>query len=250
LIFTTFLNNHPTYSEEKWKQFATFKSGINFFQYFISKEFELKAKIWKIRYEAILSNPEKRGYFQIGCYRSHGDKTCFEDILPRQDCVYWLYEEEIIYGWESGYIEYYITVISENMDWTVTLFEYTDYEKKPETTRVTGELITPLLKNKCKGDDKNKEITEKFEVTPENGILGIRIKKVEPLFPEDKSLSLDCYYRFKINMNPTVDYPMGAQKGYIIHTDKKATISLIVTIKNCRVTYEIYHPSSIENRWD
>jgi hypothetical protein len=53
LIFTTFINNHPTYSEERWKQFASFKSGIN--------------------------------SFQIGCYRSHGDKNCFEDILPRQD---------------------------------------------------------------------------------------------------------------------------------------------------------------------
>jgi hypothetical protein len=107
-------------------------------------------------------------------------------------------------------------------------------------------LITPLPKYTCKGDDKNKVITETFELTPENGILGIRIKKVERLFPLDKSLSLDFFYRFKISMNPTVDYPMGSQKGYIIHADKKATITLTVTIRNCRVTYEVYHPSSIE----
>ena len=134
LILTPLQSYHPTYSEERWKQFASFKSGINF--------------------------------FQIGCYRSHGDKTCFEDILPRQD-------QCLLVIWRRNHL------------W---LRKYTDYETKPDTTHVISELITPLPKYTCKGDDKNKVITETFELTPEDGILGIRIKKVERLFPLDKSI--------------------------------------------------------------
>jgi len=251
LILLAFLMTFPILdiqlirSEERWKEVATFKSGVNFVQYFVSKPFLIKSKIWKIRYEAIIGNPDRRAYIQIDCLREYGNKEYFEAILPRQDCVYYFYDEEIIYGWQLGYEDYKVNVISENMDWTVTVFEYYDTEYRPSLS-VTKELVISPKPDECE-DYVDKVYSEQFEFTTENGIFGIRLKKVEKTITKNPpSLPRRFSYSFNIDCNKGVGYPSGFEKGFLIHTKPGATITLFTTVLNCIVTYEIYIPEPVE----
>lgn len=245
IILAAFLNIQPIRSEERWKEVATYKSGVNFVQYFVSKPFLIKSKIWKIRYEAMIGNPDRRAYIQINCLREYGNKEYFEAILPRQDCVYYFYDEEIIYGWQSGYEDYKINIISENMDWTVTVYENYDTEYQPNLS-VTKELVICPKPDECE-DYVDKEYSEQFDFTTEKGIFGIRLKKVEKTITKNPpSLPRKFSYSFNIDCNLGVDYSSGFEKGFLIHTKPGATITLFTTVLNCIVTYELYTPEPVE----
>lgn len=245
ILILPWLFSLPVRADERWKELETYRSGTQFVQYFISKPFQIKSKIWKIRYEAMISNSDRRAYIQINCAREYGDRTYFESIMPRQDCTYYFYDEEIIYGYQWGYQDYKIVIISENMDWIVKVFEFTDTEYEPVTSEITDKLVFMPQTEK----DLEIEITKEFTFAPEDGMLGIRLEKV---LEEKKPTVLPKYfnYHFNISTNLYVDYPAGYQKGFLIHTEPKATITLIITVvfhrMDCKLTYEIYHPDPVE----
>lgn len=232
-------------AEERWKELETYHSGMSYVQYFISKPFQIESKIWKIRYEAMISNPERRAYIQINCSREYGDRVYFETIMPRQDCVYYFYDEEIIYGYQRGYQDYKLVIISENMDWTVKIFELADSKIEPDTSQILDKIILIPRTEK----DLNKEITQEYTFSPEDGILGVRLEKV---LEEKKPTVPPKYfnYYFNISTNLYVDYPAGYQRGFIIHTEPNAKITLIITVvfhrMDCKLAYEIFSPETIE----
>lgn len=99
-------------SADSWKQILVMKSGRNQTQDVMSESVHSRSKFLKIRYESQLDPKFESGNFKIGCYRTYGNKSCYEAIVPRIDCNYYVYEEAIIYGWELGFSDYQFNVKS------------------------------------------------------------------------------------------------------------------------------------------
>ena len=231
----------PSHAADSWKQILTMKSGRNQIQDVMSESVHSRSKLLKIRYESQLDPKFESGYFRLGCYRTYGNKSCYEAILPRTDCSYYVYEEAIIYGWELGFSDYQFNVKSEGMDWTITVFEYEDYEKEPvfEEQRTFLLEYTQEEENRCKKNQDNyPEKREDISFTPENG--EIRLIYFADLISTNKDVNYSITYT--IDSNPGFIYSIGYNKGYTIHIKKGATITFHVVVKGYEVGIKFYKP--------
>lgn len=232
---------YPSNAADSWKQILTMKSGRNQTQDVMSESVHSRSKLLKIRYESQLDPKFESGFFRIGCYRAYGNKTCHETIVPRTDCNYYVYEETILYGWELGFSDYQFNVKSEGMDWTITVFEYEDYEKEPVFEEKETFLLeyTPQEESRSKRNlDNYPEKRGDISFTPENG--EIRLIYFADLISTNKDVSYSITYT--IDSNPGFIYSVGYNKGYIIHIKKGATITFHVVVKGYEVGIQFYKP--------
>jgi len=232
-----------TESVSSWKQTLIMKSGRNQIQDVMSESVHSRSKFLKIRYEAQLDPKFETGYFRIGCYRTYGNKTCYEAVVPRTDCNYYVYEEAIIYGWELGFSDYQFNVKSEGMDWTITVFEYEDTEKEPVFEELETFLLeyTPEEESRSRRNQDNyPEKSKDISITPENG--EIRLIYFADLISTHKEAQYSITY--SINSNPGFIYSIGYNKGYTIHIKKGATITFHVVVKGYEVGIKLYKPIS------
>lgn len=195
----------------------------------------------KIRYESELDHKFETGSFQIGCYRSYGNKSCYESIVPPTDCNYYVYEEVIIYGWELGYSDYQFDVKSDGMDWTITIFEYEDYEKEPYFVEKSNYTLgyTSEEQDRCsKNQGKYPKKEEDVSVALNNGIIRLQYYADPCLNAANSEYSII----YSISSNPGFTYSLGYNKGYTIHFKKGATITFHVMVKGYEVGIKLYDP--------
>lgn len=241
IILTLIPLPYKANSADSWKKILIMKSGRNQTQDVMSESVHSRSKFLKIRYESQLDPKFESGNFRIGCYRTYGNKSCYEAIVPRTDCNYYVYEEAIIYGWELGFSDYQFNVKSEGMDWTITVFEYEDYEKEP----VFEEQRTFLLEYTQEEESRSKRNQDNYpekrgdvSFTPENG--EIRLIYFADLISTHKDVNYSLTYT--IDSNPGCTYSIGYNKGYTIHIKKGATITFHVVVKGYEVGIKLYQP--------
>lgn len=229
------------HSSDPWKEILIMKSGRNQIQDVLSESIHTRSKLLKIRYESELDPKFETGYFRIGCYRSHGNKSCFETILPRTDCNYYVYEEAIIYGWELGYSDYQFNVKSDGMDWTITVFEYIESEKEPyfvEKSTFTLDYSEEEHRRCHQNQDKYPVKEKDISITPENGDLCLQYYADGVPNAANSEYSIT----FSVSSNPGFIYSIGYNKGYTIHVKKGATITFHVMIRGYEVGIKLFDP--------
>ena len=220
----------PAYANDNWTPVLTLKSGRNQIQDIMTDSLPIRSKVFKIVYCCELDPKFETGYFRIGCYRTFGDKSCFERIITPEDCNYYLSDSVIIYGWQYGFSDYKINVKSESMDWIVNVYEYSDYSQEPSWNLVT-EYTPPI--NDSKKPCFDLETT--YSVLPKDGILAlslefVKIKCVEPSF--------SIYYT--IDTNPGLDCSIDCFSGFIIHVKKGAVVTFHITSKSVELKLKLY----------
>jgi hypothetical protein len=238
----SFLPLQITQSTDPWKEILTMKSSRDQTQDVLSDSIHSRSKLLKIRYESELDPKFETGSFRIGCYRSYGNKSCYESIVPRTDCNYYVYEEAFIYGWELGYSDYQFNVKSDGMDWTITVFEYEDYEKEPYFVERGLPFIVDYTKeehDRCRRNQgKYPEKTKTISLSPESGV--IRLQYYAVAIPGAYSREYSIIY--SISSNPGFNYSIGYNRGYTIHFKKGATITFHVMVKGYEAGIKFFDP--------